>query len=124
MTLYDVAAWLEVHSGPIPVGPLGGYGEDPKWSIVKSFGDVTDASQIEVGKAEFARYAPVLEHALQGREYVAGKLSVADFSLAANADTAAMAGLDLAPYPNIRGWLERISQRDSWKKSAPQMPGR
>ncbi len=110
--------WQAAHFGPA-------VGRVVFEKLVKPmFGGTPDPKEIDTGTAEFARYAPVLEAALQGREYVAGRLSVADFSLAANADTAPMVGLDLAPYPNIRGWLERLGARDSWKKSAPQLPPR
>lgn len=87
-------------------------------------GETPDPNEIERGVAELARFAPVLEQALQNREYVAGRLSVADFSLAANVESAPKVGLDLSPYPNIRAWYERIAARDSWKSTAPRAPGR
>lgn len=83
-------------------------------------GGTPDPLQLEAGFAEFARFAPVLEHALEGREYVTGRLSVADFSLASNVAMAGPAGVDLTPYPNIAAWYERMAARDSWKKSAPK----
>jgi glutathione S-transferase len=58
----------------------------------------------------------VLEESLQGRSFlVAESYSLADISLFAYTHVAHEGGFDLAPYPNIRGWCERVSAQKGWQ---------
>lgn len=75
------------------------------------------------GEALFAQAATVLDAHLAGRAWVAnGRLSLADFSLAAGFALAKPARLPLDPYPNIRAWLERVQALPAWKETTPAMP--
>lgn len=57
----------------------------------------------------------VLEESLRDREYLAaGQYSLADIALYAYTHVAHEGGFDLAPYPAIRAWCERIEQQPSW----------
>ena len=57
-----------------------------------------DEAAIAEGTAEFEELSAILDAALDGREYVCGPLSLADFALAAHYSLAATCGLELAPY--------------------------
>jgi glutathione S-transferase len=76
-----------------------------------------DQALIEAGTAEFGKMTGVLEVSLGSREYVAGRLSLADFALAAHYSLAAMAGLEVTPYPNVNAWLSRVLARDSMRRA-------
>lgn len=67
---------------------------------------------------ELQRFLPVLEKQLAGREFVLGGYSIVDICLGCSLEMAPMIGLDLAPYPNLRGWLERLKSREAWKKNS------
>lgn len=57
----------------------------------------------------------VLETGLAGRRFlVAGRYSLADIALYAYTHVAPEAGIDLAPYPAIRGWIQRLEQEPRW----------
>ncbi|HEV8334071.1 MAG TPA: glutathione S-transferase family protein [Steroidobacteraceae bacterium] len=57
----------------------------------------------------------VLEESLRDREYLAaGQYSLADISLYAYTHVAHEGGFDLAPYPAIRAWCERVEKQPSW----------
>jgi glutathione S-transferase len=57
----------------------------------------------------------VLEESLRDREYlVAGQYSLADISLYAYTHVAHEGGFDLAPYPAIRAWCERVEKQPQW----------
>jgi glutathione S-transferase len=57
----------------------------------------------------------VLEEALRDREYLAaGQYSLADIALYAYTHVAHEGGFDLAPYPAIRAWCERVEKQPSW----------
>jgi glutathione S-transferase len=76
-----------------------------------------DPARIAEGTAEFNEHSAALEASLGTKEYLAGRLSVADFGLAAHYSLAPMCGLDIAPYPRVNAWLERVLSRDSMKRA-------
>jgi glutathione S-transferase len=76
-----------------------------------------DLDVIATGTADFAKLSAILDAALQGREYLAGELSLADFALGSHYSLATMCGLDLAPHPRVGAWLERVLARDSMRRA-------
>jgi glutathione S-transferase len=57
----------------------------------------------------------VLEESLRDREYLAaGQYSLADIALYAYTHVAHEGGFDLAPYPAIRAWCERVERQPNW----------
>jgi glutathione S-transferase len=76
-----------------------------------------DEAAIAAGSADFAKLTRILDHALAGREYLAGTLSLADFALAAHYSLAPMCGLELSGYANVNAWLERVLSRPSMKRA-------
>ena len=87
--------------------------------IVKKLGGLgaPDEAQVKAGMAEFAVVANVFEQSLGTKEYVCGRLSIADFALVPYAALTASCGLDLEPYPRVTAWLGRMTARDSLKKT-------
>jgi glutathione S-transferase len=69
---------------------------------------------VEKKKAGYAAL-DVLEEGLRGCDFlVAGAYSLADIALYAYTHVAHEGGFDLAPYPGIRAWCERIAQQPGW----------
>jgi len=66
--------------------------------------------------ARLARFLPVLDRQLEGRDYVIGPLSVADFVIGARLDRGPdYLDIDLSPYKNIAAWLERLRAKPYWR---------
>ncbi|HTE50160.1 MAG TPA: glutathione S-transferase family protein [Kofleriaceae bacterium] len=76
-----------------------------------------DEAVVKVGIEEFAARASVLEQSLGTKEYLCGRLTIADFALAPYAVLTASCGLDFEPYPMAKAWLGRMTARDSMKKT-------
>jgi glutathione S-transferase len=76
-----------------------------------------DEALVKQGTEEFAVVAAVLDASLDGKDYVAGRLTIADFGLAPYAALCESCGLDLSPYPNARRWLGRMLARDSMRRT-------
>jgi glutathione S-transferase len=76
-----------------------------------------DQAAIDAGTADFEVLTAVLDASLEGREYVAGALSIADFALGSHYSLASMSGLDVTPYPRVTAWLGRVLARDSMKRA-------
>jgi glutathione S-transferase len=85
----------------------------------KMLGHPRDEKVLAEGRELLARDLKALDGALQGREYLTGKLSVADFALASNLLMRDMAGIDLTPFPNVKAWAERMDARPSMKQARP-----
>lgn len=82
-----------------------------------------DEAMIARGVEEFARYAKVLDESLAGKEFLCGRLTIADFSVATYAANAEPCGLDFEPYPNARKWLGRMLARESIRSTLASARG-
>jgi glutathione S-transferase len=76
-----------------------------------------DEAIIKTAVDEFAVFAKVLDVSLAGKQFLCGRLTIADFALAPAAALTESCGLDLSPYPNARVWLGRMLARESLKKT-------
>ncbi len=63
---------------------------------------------------QLARFLPVLERELADKQHVIGALSLADFFIAPSLEITPNLGIDLAPYPHLAAWLERLRARPYW----------
>lgn len=69
---------------------------------------------IEKKKSGYAAL-DVLEESLRGRPYlVENRYTLADIALFAYTHVAHEGGFDLAPYPNVRAWIERVMKQPDW----------
>jgi len=78
-----------------------GRGEDAAW-----------ATQIAEKREKGYAALGVLERALAGRRFLVGeRYSIADIALYAYTHVAHEGGFDLAPYPALRAWLDRVADQ-------------
>jgi len=80
-----------------------------------------DPQKKAAGMEKLREALDVLEKCLAGKEYLCGKLSIADFSLHSNLLPRTMMGVDLEAYPNVKAWAARLEARESVRKSLPPM---
>lgn len=111
----DVDRWLSWHSAHF--GPA--IGKVAFERIVKKLGGLgaPDESIVAKGMEEFARAASALEASLGSKEYLCGRLTIADFALTPYAALTESCGLDFAPYPKAKAWLGRMTARDSLQQT-------
>jgi len=65
--------------------------------------------------ARLARFLPVLDKQLEGRDYIVGPLSIADFGIGPAFDRAPeQLKFDVARYTNIAAWRERLNAKPYW----------
>jgi glutathione S-transferase len=68
------------------------------------------ADQLDAKQAGGYAALDAMEQGLTGRQYLAGgTLSLADVALYAYTHVAHEGDFDLAPYPGIRAWLDRVA---------------
>ena len=76
-----------------------------------------DPTVVEAERKATDQFLAVLEGGLEGRDWIAGDLSLADFYLATTFMYREPAGISLASLPNVAGWIERLEARESWQKA-------
>ncbi len=80
-----------------------------------------DEAKYAAGMEKVRRDLAVLENSLAGKEYLCGKLSLADFSLVSSLQLRGPMGLELEAFPNVKAWVARMESRESVRKSLPPM---
>jgi glutathione S-transferase len=106
---------LNAHLGPAlgrvaferVVKPLAGLG-------------IPDEARAREGELQAAVHLAVLDKALQGREYLAGRLTIAEFALAPELSIATDCGIEMAEYPNVTRWLAQLTARPSLRSLRAQ----
>jgi glutathione S-transferase len=82
-----------------------------------------NAEVLEGTLPEFRRYAKVLDGHLRGRDFVAcGRLTIADFQLAAMAHYWRESEMPLQDFPNIVRWLDGLDRIPAWSDPWPDEP--
>jgi glutathione S-transferase len=74
-----------------------------------------DAVHTKYAEESLARFVPVVEQQLAGRPYLRGEFGLADIMLGCTLELSPLCGYDLGPYPALRGWIDRLQSRDSWR---------
>jgi len=104
--------WQAVHLGPAMqrvafervLKPLFGMGETDEAAIA---GELKNVDQ----------FLDVLESGLaDGREWIVGALSLADFALVSTFVFRAKSGISLGTRPHVEAWIARMEQRPSWQR--------
>ena len=87
--------------------------------MVKKLGGLgaPDEAIVQQGIAEFARVAAALDQSLGSKDYLCGRLTIADFALAPYAALTESCGLDFGPFPRAKRWLGRMTARESVRKA-------
>jgi len=62
----------------------------------------------------YAAFAVMEQHLATRQFFVNERYSIADIALYAYSHVAGDAGFELAPYPNVRGWLERVAAQPGY----------
>jgi glutathione S-transferase len=78
--------------------------------------DKQDQKAIEQSWSEVRASMGILQTALSGREYIGGTFSVADIAVLPYVYLAKDLGADLAAWPGVEAYWQRLSARPSWQK--------
>jgi len=77
-----------------------------------------DPKAVEAARAQIPPYLDLLNHALQGKDYlIANRFTVADLNTASVIGLGSFVGVDFSGYANIQAWLARVQSRPSFAKS-------
>jgi glutathione S-transferase len=70
--------------------------------------------------AEVERNLPILERGLEGRDWLAQTLSLADFAVAASFGQRDASGISLQKVPRVAAWIGRVEALPSWQRALPK----
>jgi len=78
-----------------------------------------DSAKVNDALVNFRRFAAVLNQRLTSRQYVVGNsLTLADLTLASSLMYAKQTEVPVSEFPNLEGWLSRITALEGWKKTS------
>ena len=101
---------ISIHNMPI----LDAMAERKAIRFVPARGEA-GATNMADACARVARFLPVLDRQLDGRDYIVGPLSIADFDIGPRLDRAPeLLNIDMAPYPHIEAWRDRLRAKPYW----------
>ncbi len=80
-----------------------------------------DEERVRVAEEWVGRFVAILDGHLSTHEYVTRQFGLGDIVLGCTLELSPLVKYDLAPYPNVRRWLERLQSRDSWRSASPPM---
>ena len=76
-----------------------------------------DEAAIAAEMPNVNQFLDVFETALaDGREWITGQLSLADFALATTFRQRVAAQIPMESRPKVEAWMQRMEQRPSWQK--------
>lgn len=77
-----------------------------------------DKRQIEAATADLARFAPVLERAISGRQFIASDhLTIADYSLVTFESYRQVIAFDWSSFPELNAYFDRIRSTPAWQRA-------
>ncbi|MBX3231871.1 MAG: glutathione S-transferase family protein [Labilithrix sp.] len=108
--------WQAIHLGPAMQAVAFERVFKPKFGL-----GTADEALVVAKLAEVERLLPILERGLEGKEWLAGALTLADFAVASTFPLRAPAGISLAKVPNVEAWIARVEALPSWKRALPKL---
>jgi glutathione S-transferase len=79
-----------------------------------------DDAAVAAAKLELARFAPVLDGHLQGRDFLVGNaITLADYAMIKLEPYQAKIPFDWAPFANANAYFERMRRVEAWARTAP-----
>ena len=89
------------------------------WGLIRTPPEKRNPELIETSRKKAAEVLKILDSALSGSDYIAGKqLTIGDIPLGTISwRWFGIADLERVPLPNVEAWFERLSQREAFKKS-------
>jgi glutathione S-transferase len=86
---------------------------NPKLAAFWGPGDDAAAQKAE---KELARFLPVIDERLRGRDWLTGTFSLADLAYAPHLSMVRGGNFDFTPWPRLSAWLDKMVSRPAWLK--------
>ncbi|HSR89063.1 MAG TPA: glutathione S-transferase family protein [Candidatus Udaeobacter sp.] len=89
--------------------------------VIQKFSNLPESEATKIAREkDLPHYLPILESHLSDKEYVAlDKFTLADITVMSIMEMASFINYDMSAYPNITAWMNRVGQREAFKKVRP-----
>jgi len=105
---------------------IEGRADVDRWLHWQSYHLAPGIGAIKAAKShDFTEFLPLLEildKQLEGKDYIRGELSVADFAIAPYLITKLTREIDMADMPNLKAWLTRMEGLKGFAETVVKMP--
>lgn len=112
----SVQRWLSFQAGHVTPASAQVY-RTTNARVQAYWGTRPDPAAAEAGRRELERYLPVIDAALDGRDWLEGDFSIADIAFLPHLAYLAEGGFAFTPYPRLAAWLERLAARPAWRRT-------
>jgi len=89
---------------------------DVFWGLIRTPPEQRDMKMIAERQARVAEMMGWLEHALEGKHYIAGGFSMGDIPLGCHVQVWMRLPIERPKHPNLEGWFERLCARPAYKR--------
>jgi glutathione S-transferase len=107
--------WQAIHLGPAMQAIGFERIVKPKFGL-----GAADEANVASKLAEVEKLMPVLERGLDGKEWLAGTLTLADIATATTFLLRGPAAIPLTNAPNVQRWIERVEALPSYERAMPR----
>lgn len=87
----------------------------PQWNMGPS-----NEAVIAAKMADVERWLPILDRGLDGKDFLAGALTIADFAVASTFRLRQASGISLEKTPHVDAWIQRVEALPSWQRASPR----
>ncbi len=88
------------------------------WGLVRTPPEKRNAEEIEAARKKSGEILQILDAALEGKDYIAGKqLTIGDIPLGTISWRWFGIDMERPSRPNVEAWFKRLSQREAFRKS-------
>jgi glutathione S-transferase len=107
----EIARWMFMNAAHLSPNVARLFAHTIRLPPEKRLPQIVDEARVEIDRSLGA-----LDLALDGRDYLLRRITIADLSIAPTLSAAPMLNLDLAKYPYVAAWCARIATRAPYKK--------
>ena len=111
----DVLQWTVFHTASV-TPPMD------QFMLFRREPDIASPTLKEMVGKRVTRRMEMMNDRLKGREYICDELSIADMAHYPLFVVGTAAGLDLAPYPHLKAWCDRMAARPKVARGITIMP--
>jgi glutathione S-transferase len=112
----DVLRWLAWESAHWDAESIGMVAYEKGSKAVLGLG-AFDPAFISRGQQNFNRFAAVLNDSLKDKDWLVGKLTIADFSVGGLVPSAERMGLPVGDFPEIVRWYKGLAALPAWREA-------
>jgi glutathione S-transferase len=108
----EIARWMFMNAAHLSPNVARIFAHTIRLPPEKRIPQIVDDARAEVDRS----LKPIEERLASSGDFLVGRFTMADISIAPSLASASMLSIDLSRFPRLSAWLGRIAERPAWKK--------